>query len=91
VRAPSRSLVTVPADGKKRFSGNLDPAFVRMLERHQNAQQRGLPGTAWPDDTDHLSLGNVEVDTAQHLDLTEALSKVSEPNERYRGGSAHEP
>ena len=57
-----------------------DPTFVERLQQVDAAQERRLPGAAGADQTDHVVIGDLEVDPAQHLELAEPLVHAVDPD-----------
>ncbi len=76
-----------PRREAERLATHQHDAGARRLEQRHAAQQRTLARARRPDQARHLALGNVEVDAAQHLGVTEALDQGLD----REGGQAHAP
>src|SRR5690606_4342703 len=58
---------------EERFAVDPDSSTGWCLQRHQDAEQRGLAGAAWADDAHHLPGGDFEVDALENLEFPEGL------------------
>jgi hypothetical protein len=70
--ALDRRLVVDP------FTGNDDVAVGGVIETRNHAQQRGLATAGRADEDDELAVIHLEVDTFDHLEMSERLSHLVE-------------
>src|SRR6185437_933379 len=62
-----------------------DPAFLKLLERVDAADQRRFTRTRRPANHDALAFTDVEIDVAQHMKITEPLVEIDDADNRIRG------
>ena len=48
--------------------GHDDPSRVRTVEAAEQVQERALPDAGCADNRDHLAVGNVQLEVAEHVD-----------------------